>query len=260
MGEEVVSTENPFTTEPLNETVTFKAICEPASYQLTVRANDNNFGTVSAESVAGGSGTEIIVGHNMEATITATANPGYRFVNWTTKNGEEVSTNATYTIAGIENVEDMVDVEYVANFVEIGTYYRIAYKFEVPVETPAKSAATRAAGDVQTYTISPSTGVLTDGNPSTEWICTAQPELIFTAINDGGPVKHIYSISNGTKLSLNAYNGSGGHYSTTYTIAIDAEKYKITEYNISATAYRTVIVNGVEYSNGNAISIGANNL
>ena len=148
VGDEEVSTKNPFTTEPLNETVTFKAICEPASYQLTVRANDDNFGTVSAESVAGGSGTEIIVGHNMEATITATANPGYRFVNWTTKNGEEVSTNATYTIAGIENVEDMVDVKYVANFVEIGTYYRIAYKFEVPVETPAKSAATRAAGDV----------------------------------------------------------------------------------------------------------------
>ncbi|MCL2246215.1 MAG: leucine-rich repeat protein, partial [Lentimicrobiaceae bacterium] len=48
------------------------------------------------------------------ATVTATALPGYQFVNWT-KNGEEVSTDTSYTFTVAE------DVELVAHFEDDGT-------------------------------------------------------------------------------------------------------------------------------------------
>ena len=70
------------------------------SYEVTVAANPAEGGTVA------GAGT---YNHGTTATLTATANTGYTFVNWTL-NGTEVSTNATYsfTVTGAGN--------YVANF------------------------------------------------------------------------------------------------------------------------------------------------
>ena len=113
----------------------------------------------------------------------------------------------------------------------------------------------------QTYEISASTGTLTGGtNPSYEWVSN-QVDLTLRATNDGGDVKNISYISNGTKLSLNAYNSKGGYYATTYTISVPQDgDCKIAGYNISATAYKTVIVNGVEYTNGNAVSVENNNV
>ena len=113
----------------------------------------------------------------------------------------------------------------------------------------------------KTYQINPSTGTLTGStSPSYEWV-SDQVELTLTATNDGGDVKNIYYISSGTKLSLNAYNSKGAYYATTYTISVPQDgDYKIAGYNIDATAYKTVIVNGVEYSNGNKVAVSINNV
>ena len=113
----------------------------------------------------------------------------------------------------------------------------------------------------QTYKISPSTGVLTEGNTSSyEWVSN-QTNLKLRATNEGGNVKNIYYISEGTVLSLNAYNANGQYYLTTYTISVPEDGgYKIAGYDISATAYKTVIVNGVEYKNGNNVSVAKNNI
>ena len=66
--------------------------------------------TVSASPVEGGlvagGGTYM---YGEDVTLTATANEGYKFVNWT-KGGVEVSTDATYTFTATE------DAELVANF------------------------------------------------------------------------------------------------------------------------------------------------
>jgi hypothetical protein len=69
-------------------------------YTITATADPENGGTVS------GSG-----GYNNgdECTLTATANEGYEFVNWT-KNGALVSTNSVYTFTVIETAT------YVAHF------------------------------------------------------------------------------------------------------------------------------------------------
>ena len=75
------------------------------SYNITASVNPTAGGTVS------GAGT---YNHFESCTLTATANTGYHFVNWT-KNGQEVSTNASYTFTVTEAAS------YVANF-ELNSY------------------------------------------------------------------------------------------------------------------------------------------
>lgn len=79
---------------------TSKTITLFATHNVQVTANNNALGTVT------GSGE---YKEGTTATLTATPNAGFRFVNWT-KEGVEVSTDATYLFTVTE------DVELVANF------------------------------------------------------------------------------------------------------------------------------------------------
>ena len=72
------------------------------SYEITAEVNTTEGGTVT------GTGT---YNHFDECELTATANEGYTFVNWT-ENGEEVSTDLTYVFTVTS------DRSLVANFVE----------------------------------------------------------------------------------------------------------------------------------------------
>ena len=72
----------------------------PSTYTITTTANPTNAGTVS------GGGT---YNQGQSCTVSATANTGYTFNNWT-ENGDVVSTNANYTF----NVEGNRNL--VANF------------------------------------------------------------------------------------------------------------------------------------------------
>ena len=80
-------------------------VAEPTKYTVTATVNPAEAGTV----VGAGEYEE-----NAEATLTATPNEGYEFVNWTVA-GEEVSTDATYTFTVT------TDIEVVANFKVIDT-------------------------------------------------------------------------------------------------------------------------------------------
>ena len=73
-----------------------------SSYDVTVSANPANGGTVTGEGTYDAGAT---------ATLTATANEGYTFTNWT-KNGTVVSSNATYSFT----VNAANSGAYVANF------------------------------------------------------------------------------------------------------------------------------------------------
>ncbi len=75
------------------------------SYTINATVNPTEGGTVS------GAGTYI---QGATCVLAASAHPGYAFVNWT-KDGEEVSTNATYTFTVTENAD------YVANFTQTYT-------------------------------------------------------------------------------------------------------------------------------------------
>ena len=241
----------------VNEDVTYTANFEPVSYELTVRANDDNYGTVTAESGTS-SGTTIKVGHNMEATITATAKAGYYFVNWT-KGTEVVSESATYTIAGIENIEDMIDVEYIANFLPVenavaGVYYRIGYD---GFNTAAAAGAARVVGETLTYTISPSTGTPNSkGDFSSYWVSTDNPQLrMDSKANSGDDHKRINTMSDGLKHSLVDGTGSG----VVFTVSAP-NNYMITSYSILGIAYGDITLNGSNITNNSSVSLNESNL
>ena len=89
----------------VTEARTLVANFELNTYEITVTANPATGGTVTGAGV---------YDHGTAATLTATANENYTFINWT-KDGEEVSTDETYGLVVTETGE------YVANF-ELNTY------------------------------------------------------------------------------------------------------------------------------------------
>ena len=74
---------------------------EPITYTITATANPTEGGVVT-----GGGDYE----ENTSATVSATANEGYTFVNWT-ENGEEVSTDANYTFTVTTDCKLMANFE-----------------------------------------------------------------------------------------------------------------------------------------------------
>ena len=198
VNDEIVGTDNSLIVE-VNEDVTYTAIFEPVSYNLTVRANDESYGTVTAESGTFGPASSVKVGIGMTATITATANTGYYFVNWT-KGTDVVSTDATYTVPAINEVNNLVDVEYIANFLPVenavaGVYYRIGYD---GFAAAASAGAARAAGDVVTIDLSNGTFKGKEGNKST-----------FSQWNSSNGVSIIAYDANSTEIaSMKYYNNN----------------------------------------------------
>ena len=77
----------------------------PSTYTVTATANPSAWGMVRG-------GGAFLSGET--CTLTATANSGYQFLNWT-KNGAEVSNNATYTFIVTESAT------YTANFIQSQT-------------------------------------------------------------------------------------------------------------------------------------------
>ena len=86
-NDEVVSTEATYTFTVTGDR-TLVANFTLNTYAITAVANPTAGGTVTGAAT---------YEHFAEATLTATANEGYHFVNWTEGGTEVVSTNATYT-------------------------------------------------------------------------------------------------------------------------------------------------------------------
>ena len=95
------SCHNPVTFTMGTQNATLTATFKVAEYTITVQASPSDGGLVS------GGGTTFH--YSDETNLTATANPGYNFVNWTL-NGEEVSTQPSITVNVTGNAT------YVANF------------------------------------------------------------------------------------------------------------------------------------------------
>ena len=102
-GEQVITTE-PTYSFTITQPETFVANFTVNSYTITASANPTEGGTVN------GAGT---YEYGSTVTLTALVNDGYAFVNWT-KDGEEVSTEQTYTFTVTE------DADFVANYELIG--------------------------------------------------------------------------------------------------------------------------------------------
>ena len=107
----VVSTNASYSfTVNANRTLVANFTAIPQTYTISVTANPSNGGTVT------GGGT---YQQGQSCTVTATANTGYNFTNWT-ENGSVVSTNASYNFTVNSNRT------LVANFTAIPQTYTIS--------------------------------------------------------------------------------------------------------------------------------------
>ncbi|MDE5574164.1 MAG: hypothetical protein K2I87_00445, partial [Bacteroidales bacterium] len=100
-GNEVFSTDSIFTfkvTTDLKLTANFKKLSETKILTVSVTSINTEWGSASLTGT--GSYEE-----GSEVTITATPNKGYRFINWTKKDGTVFSTESVHTFAVTENLE-----------------------------------------------------------------------------------------------------------------------------------------------------------
>ncbi len=135
----VVST-SPNYNVSVHENAAYVANFQLRSYTITANANPTAGGTVTG----GGS-----YNYGASCTLTATANTGYTFVNWT-KNGTQVSTNASYNFTVTEAAT------YVANF-QINSY-TIAASADPAGGGTITGAGTYNYGDICTLSVTTNPG------------------------------------------------------------------------------------------------------
>ncbi len=126
----------------VTETGAYVAHFEQNSYTITVTANPSAGGTVSG---AGG------YNYGESCTLTATANIGYTFVNWT-ESGAQISTNAAYTF------EVTTDRILVANFTQDS--YTITATANPAAGGTVSGGGTYNYGESCTLTATPNAGYL----------------------------------------------------------------------------------------------------
>ena len=160
------------------------------SYEITATANPTVGGVVT------GGGT---YNYGETATLTATANTGYSFVNWT-KEGTEVSTETSFSITVTE------DARYVANFALISV--EITAEIDPEGAGTVTGAGTYTYGDVVTMTATPNVDFAfvnwTVGNE----VVSEEAEYTFTAEQDLHLVAHFVStvgVSEPEGLAITVY-------------------------------------------------------
>ncbi len=231
-GGNVVSTNASYTftvTGNRNLVANFEAI--PQNYTITVSANPTNGGTTTG----GGTFQE-----GTSCTVSATANTGYTFSNWT-ENGNVVSTSASYTftVTGNRNL--------VANFTQ--------QTYTVAVSANPTTGGTVTGGGTYTYgqscTVS---ATANNGYTFANWtengnVVSTNASYTFTVTGNRTLVANFTQQTYTITVSANPTNGgtvTGGgafHYGESCTVMATA-----------ANGYS--FVNWTE--NGNAVSTNAN--
>ena len=135
---------------------TITVIATGEQYTISANVNPTAAGSVS------GTGTYY---ENSNCTLTATANSGYGFTNWT-QNGSQVSTNPSYTFTVTG------DATYTANFHQL-EQHQITYTAQQSHGTISASSTVGYAGDIITLTATPDLGYSLD-----QWTVTSGSETI----------------------------------------------------------------------------------
>ena len=201
------------TTEPtysfvVTEAASFEANFSINSYEITASANPTEGGTVE------GGGT---FNHGTTCTLTATANEGYTFTNWT-KNGEAVSTEAEYsfTVTGAG--------DYVANFT------LNSYQITVAAN-PTEGGTVEGAGTFNHGTTCTLTATANEGYTFTNWtkngqVVSTEAEYSFTVTAAGDYVANFTLNSYQITVTANPTEGGtvtgGGTYDHGTTCTLTA--------------------------------------
>ena len=163
-NDEIISTDATYTFAASTSTTYIAVFDEklPDSFVVSASTNNSTFGTVS------GTGQYEL---NANVDLVATANKGYKFVNWTDADGEEVSTEETYSFVAT------ADVELVANFEPIQYTVSVVVGENGTVE----GARTYYYGENATVTVTANEGYKFIGFENIE---ATEPTLTFMVTND----------------------------------------------------------------------------
>lgn len=202
-------------------------------YNINVVANNASWGTVT------GGGT---YDQGADVTITAEPNSGYDFLKWT-KDGAEVSTNATYSFTATENAT------YTAVFGEQSvTYYTIT-----TAASPADAGTVEGGGtyeDGATVILAASANPgwqfvqWTDGNADNPRNITVTGDATYTA--QFSQINYVINVDAVPYEGGSVTGGGTYHYGDAVTLtATPNEGYDFLQWDNGETALtRTVIVDG----------------
>ena len=199
--------------QPYSQTISVGGSA-PQQYAITTSVNPANAGTVT------GANTYT---QGQQCTLTATANTGYQFVNWT-KNGNVVSTNATYTFT----VNEAAD--YVANF-EILSYTVTASSIPDYGGT-IDGTGTYNYGEECTLTATPNAGFNFFNWVTNLSIYSTDASITFVVTEDMSFIANFSFIEYEVLASVDPEEGgtifksNGNHYGDTVTLTVTpAENY-----------------------------------
>ena len=169
----------------------------PTNYTITATANPSNGGSVT------GGGT---YASGSTCTLRATPNSSYTFVNWT-KNGTQVSTNATYSFTVTGNGS------YVANFEPIPVEYTIAVNAEPANGGTVSGGGTYAEGSTCVITAIPNDGYVFENWTLNGTEVTTDPSYSFIVRRNATYVAHFAQNANQATITAMAEPVEGGSVS-----------------------------------------------
>lgn len=182
---------------------------QPQQYDVNVSANPSDGGSVSG----GGTYTQ-----GTSCTVSATANGGYTFNNWT-ENGTVVSTstNYTFTVNGNRTL--------VANFTQIPTY-TISVTADPTNGGTVTGAGTYPQGAACSLSATPNTGYQFVNWTKNGTVVSSNPSFSFNVMENASYVAHFSIITITIAVSANPVEGglvSGGgvyDYGATVTVSV----------------------------------------
>ena len=185
----IVSTSNNYNVM-VHENAAYVANFQANSYTITANANPTAGGTIT------GAGAH---NYGTTCTLTATANTGYTFVNWT-KDGTQVSTNATYSFTVTGNAT------YVANF-QINSY-TITTSADPAGGGTISGAGTYNYGDICSLSVTTNPGYTFVNWTKNGTIVATAPNYNVTVYEDATYVAH-FNV-NGYEITATANPTAGG--------------------------------------------------
>jgi hypothetical protein len=200
----------------------------PSAYTIAVTANPSNAGSVT------GGGT---YNQGQSCTVTATANTGFTFTNWT-ENGDVVSSNASYTF----NVEG--NRSLVANF-SLNSYTITA------TANPSDGGTVSGAGNYNygascTLTVTAATGYTFTNWTENGSVVSSDANYTFTVEDNRSLVANFTAITYTITVSANPSNSgttSGGgtynHGQSCTVIATSADGYTFMNWTENGTVVST---------------------
>lgn len=172
-------------------------VSETTTYTITATASPSNAGTITgAGSYASGS----------TCTLRATPNSGYTFVNWT-KNGTQVSTNATYSFTVTGNGS------YVANFEPIPEEYTITVNAEPASGGTVSGGGTYAEGSTCVISAMPNEGYVFENWTRNGTVVSTEPTYSIVVNRNLTFVAHFAQNANQATITATAEPVEGGSVS-----------------------------------------------